>query len=100
MHTKAEAKHILVVGGAGYIGSHMVLALEEAGYIPVVLDNLVKGHRDAVLHAELIVGEMANKDLLDELFQKYHFSAVMHFASYIEVGESVLLPAKYYQTTN
>jgi UDP-glucose 4-epimerase len=95
MHTNSKA--ILVVGGAGYIGSHMVLNLRRAGYQPVVLDNLSKGHRDAVLDAELIVGEMADADLLKQLFSKYQFSTVMHFASFIEVGESVKFPAKYYQ---
>ncbi len=95
MHTKS--KYILVVGGAGYIGSHMVLILRQAGYVPIVLDNLSKGHRDAVLESELIVGDMADTTLLTELFAKYSFSAVMHFASLIEVGESVKFPAKYYQ---
>lgn len=88
---------ILVVGGAGYIGSHMVLALKQAGYQPIVLDNLSKGHRNAVLDADLIVGDMADKLFLTSLFAKYKFSAVMHFASYIEVAESVQFPAKYYQ---
>lgn len=92
-----NSRNILVVGGAGYIGSHMVLALQEAGYQAVVLDNLSTGHRDAVLNAELIVGDMADKKLLTELFATYSFSAVMHFASFIEVGESVKLPLKYYQ---
>lgn len=88
---------ILVVGGAGFIGSHMVLALQEAGLKPVVLDNLSKGHRDAVSDVELIVADMADKKQVDALFASRHFSAVMHFASFIEVGESVQFPAKYYQ---
>lgn len=92
-----NSQPILVVGGAGYIGSHMVLALQHAGYQVVVLDNLSKGHRDAVLAAELVVGDMADKKMLRELFTRHQFSAVMHFASFIEVGESVKLPAKYYQ---
>ncbi|VVC76465.1 UDP-glucose 4-epimerase [Aquicella siphonis] len=92
-----NAKAVLVVGGAGFIGSHMVLNLRRAGYQPVVLDNLSKGHRDAVLDAELIVGDMADTALLKELFARYSFAAVMHFASFIEVGESVKFPAKYYQ---
>src|SRR5579885_2681464 len=95
MHT--DSKSILVVGGAGYIGSHMVLSLKRAGYHPVVLDNLSKGHRDAVIDAELIVGDMADARLLDEIFSRYQFLAVMHFASFIEVGESVKFPARYYQ---
>ncbi|OGT58628.1 MAG: UDP-glucose 4-epimerase GalE [Gammaproteobacteria bacterium RIFCSPHIGHO2_12_FULL_42_10] len=88
---------ILVVGGAGYIGSHMVLALQEAGCHPVVLDNLSTGHRDAVRNSELIVGDQSDQALLERIFTTYTFSAVMHFASYIDVAESVLLPAKYYQ---
>jgi UDP-glucose 4-epimerase len=93
MHTKT----ILVVGGAGYIGSHMVLCLRRAGYQPVVVDNLHKGHREAVLGAELIVGDIADTDFLADVFSRYQFSAVMHFASLIEVGESVKFPARYYQ---
>lgn len=88
---------ILVVGGAGFIGSHMVLALRKAGHETVVLDNLSKGHQDAVLDAELIITDMADKKSLNALFAARHFAAVMHFASFIEVGESVRFPAKYYQ---
>lgn len=95
--TTSSLKTVLVVGGAGYIGSHMVLNLRRAGYQPVVLDNLSKGHREAVIDAELIVGDMADTELLKQVFAKYQFIAVMHFASFIEVGESVKLPAKYYQ---
>lgn len=91
------AKHVLVVGGAGFIGSHMVLALQQAGYQPIVLDNLSKGHRNAVINAPLIVGDMADSKLLHELFTTYSFAAVMHFASFIEVAESVQFPDKYYQ---
>lgn len=88
---------ILVIGGAGYIGSHMVLKLNEHGYRVIVLDNLSKGHADAVINAELIIGDMADKNLLSTIFTKNSISAVMHFAAFIEVGESVKLPAKYYQ---
>lgn len=88
---------ILIVGGAGYIGSHMVDCLERAGYMPIVLDDLSTGHRDAVHNAELIVGDIADSKLLDDLFTKHQFAAVMHFASFIQVGESVVNPAKYYQ---
>lgn len=88
---------ILVVGGAGYIGSHMVLSLRQAGYETVVLDNLSKGHRDAVHDAELIQADIADARVLHELFTQREFAAVMHFASFIEVGESVRLPIKYYQ---
>jgi len=92
-----DALPILIVGGAGYIGSHMVLTLQQAGYTPIVLDNLVKGHGDAVRSAGLIVGTMQDEHLLEQLFSQHRFAAVMHFASFIEVGESVKNPLKYYE---
>jgi UDP-glucose 4-epimerase len=91
---------ILVTGGAGYIGSHAVLALQQAGYGVVVLDNLVYGHRELVeqvLQAELVVGDTNDRPLLDQLFASHDIAAVMHFAAYINVGESVTNPAKYYR---
>jgi UDP-glucose 4-epimerase len=90
-------KNILVVGGAGYIGSHMTAFLSQMGYTPIVLDDLSTGHRDAVLDAELIEGTLADTALLDTLFSRRKFTAVMHFASFIQVGESVKSPEKYYQ---
>ncbi|NEO80315.1 NAD-dependent epimerase/dehydratase family protein, partial [Moorena sp. SIO4G3] len=81
---------VLVTGGAGYIGSHAVLALLEAGYNVVVLDNLVYGHRDIVedvLKVKLVVGDTNDRVLLDNLFSDYDISAVMHFAAYAYVGE-------------
>ncbi len=92
-----NTRTVLVVGGAGFIGSHMVLKLEQAGFQPVVLDNLKKGHRDAVIGAELIVGDIADKELLTQLFTKYQFCGVMHFASFIDVRESFSAPLSYYQ---
>lgn len=89
-------KNILVVGGAGYIGSHMVWLLGQRGVNVVTLDNLSAGHRDAVLHGELVVGDMADRAVLDRVLSSRRFDAVMHFASYIQVGESVTDPAKYY----
>jgi UDP-glucose 4-epimerase len=91
---------ILVTGGAGYIGSHAVLALQQAGYEVVVLDNLVYGHRDIVenvLKVELITGEIGDRALLDQVFATHNIAAVMHFAAYAYVGESVTEPAKYYR---
>jgi UDP-glucose 4-epimerase len=91
---------ILVTGGAGYIGSHTVLALKEAGYQVVILDNLVYGHRDVVeasLQVELITGDIGDRRLLKEIFAKYAIAGVLHFAAYAYVGESVTNPAKYYQ---
>lgn len=91
---------ILVTGGAGYIGSHAVLALQHAGYQVVVLDNLVYGHRDIVekvLKVELVVGDTNDRTLLDQLFSSREIAAVMHFAAYAYVGESVTDPDKYYR---
>lgn len=91
---------ILVTGGAGYIGSHAVLALKGAGYEVVVLDNLSNGHREIVeevLQVKLIVGDMSDRALLDKIFSTHNIAAVMHFAAYIAVGESVTEPAKYYR---
>jgi UDP-glucose 4-epimerase len=91
---------ILVTGGAGYIGSHAVLALKQAGYDVIVLDNLSYGHRELVeqvLQVELIVGDTSDRALLDQIFTTHNITAVMHFAAYIAVGESVTDPAKYYQ---
>ncbi len=90
---------ILVTGGAGYIGSHAVLALKHAGYEVVVLDNLVYGHRDLVekLQVKLIVGDLCDRTLLDDLFNNHNISAVMHFAAYAYVGESVTNPSIYYR---
>ena len=90
---------ILVTGGAGYIGSHAVLSLQQAGYHVVVLDNLVYGHREIaeeILKVELIVGDTTDRALLDNLFASRDIAAVMHFAAYAYVGESVTDPAKYY----
>jgi len=97
--TQTKTK-ILVTGGAGYIGSHAVLALQQAGYEAIVLDNLVYGHRElveTVLKAELVVGDTCDRALLDQLFTRHQISAVMHFAAYAYVGESVTDPAKYYR---
>lgn len=91
---------ILVTGGAGYIGSHAVLALQQAGYGVVVLDNLVYGHRELVeevLKVELVVGDTNDRPLLDKLFATHDIAAAMHFAAYAYVGESVSDPAKYYR---
>ncbi|MEA5597293.1 UDP-glucose 4-epimerase GalE [Rivularia sp. UHCC 0363] len=95
-----EKPTILVTGGAGYIGSHTVLALKQAGYEVLILDNLVYGHRDLVeqvLKVELIEGDTINRDLLDKLFATRDIAAVMHFSAYAYVGESVTDPAKYYR---
>jgi len=89
--------NILVVGGAGYIGSHMVWLLGQMGARATVLDDLSSGHRDAVIDAELVHGSLADEALLELVLAKGRFDAVMHFASFIQVGESVRDPAKYYR---
>jgi len=88
---------ILVVGGAGYIGSHMVAALRRGDSQVVVLDDLSGGSPEAVGNAEFVVGSIADKALLDALFRSHRFDAVMHFASFIEVARSVREPAAYYR---
>lgn len=87
---------ILVVGGAGYIGSHMVKMLAAQGYSVTTLDNLSTGYLDAVSAGEFIQVDLADREVLATLFARQPFDAVMHFASYIQVGESVKEPAKYY----
>ncbi len=90
---------ILVTGGAGYIGSHAALALKKAGYGVVVLDNLAYGHPEIikdVVQVELVVGDTNDRALLEQLFTTHNIAAVMHFAAYIAVGESVQEPGKYY----
>lgn len=89
---------ILIVGGAGYIGSHMVKMLSQDGHQVVALDNLSTGFAEAARFAEtLIVGDLADPALLDQLFTDYQFDAVMHFAAASLVGESIGNPAKYYR---
>ncbi|HPF59025.1 MAG TPA: UDP-glucose 4-epimerase GalE [Candidatus Competibacteraceae bacterium] len=89
--------HVLVVGGAGYIGSHMVKLLVQRGFEVTVLDNLSTGHRDSVREARFVLGDLFERDILEDLCRKTRFDGVMHFASYIQVGESVREPAKYYR---
>jgi UDP-glucose 4-epimerase len=88
---------ILIVGGAGYIGSHMVKYLGQRDCQVTTLDNLSNGYKNSVLYGELIEGDLANQSLLKQVFSNHRFDAVMHFASDIQVGESITNPAKYYQ---
>ena len=90
-------KSILVTGGAGYIGSHAARELARSGYRPITLDNLSKGHEQAVLDGDFIRGELADEELLESIFQKHSVDAVMHFAALCEVGESVENPRRYYE---
>ncbi len=87
---------ILVVGGAGYIGSHMVKLLGDREHVPVTFDSLIGGSRDAVLGGQVVIGDLADKNALRQVFRDHAFDAVMHFASFIQVGESVRNPSKYY----
>lgn len=88
---------ILVVGGAGYIGSHMTKLLLDCGHEAVVMDNLSSGFRDAVPGGEFIKGDLCDRALLDALFSTRRIDGVMHFASFIQVGESVAHPSEYYR---
>lgn len=88
---------VLVTGGAGYIGSHAVRALKQAGDEVVVLDNLIYGHKELAQGEPLIVGDLRDEALLRRVFSEHRFDAVMHFAAYAYVGESVQNPAKYYR---
>jgi len=88
---------VLVVGGAGYIGSHVNKVLNRRRYKTVVFDNLVYGHREFVKWGEFILGNLSNKEQLRLCFKNYPIKAVMHFSAFTYVGESVLEPAKYYQ---
>lgn len=89
--------NVLVVGGAGYIGSHCVRQLQEAGHRPVVLDNLVFGHRKAVsADVTFYEGDLGDRAFVVNLLQKESIEVVMHFAAFAYVGESVEDPLKYY----
>jgi UDP-glucose-4-epimerase GalE len=89
-------KTVLVTGGAGYIGSHAVKALTAAGHRPIVLDNLSRGHRDAVLCPDFIQADLTDRGAVDGVFKRHRVDAVMHFAALTYVGESVEDPARYY----
>ena len=88
---------VLVVGGAGYVGSHAVAMLVQAGHEVVVYDNLSEGHRAAVPEGKLIVGDLVERDKLEQVLQEHSVEAVMHFAASCYVGVSVTDPAQYYQ---
>jgi UDP-glucose-4-epimerase GalE len=88
---------VLVTGGAGYIGSHAAKALSRAGYRVVVFDNLMAGHREAVKFGELVEGDITDGGAVRAALQRYDVGAVMHFAAYLDVGESVRAPVKYYR---
>ncbi len=87
---------ILVVGGAGYIGSHVNKELNKRGYETIVYDNLLYGHIESVKWGNFILGDIGDLDQLRLVFTRYNIEAVMHFSAFIQVGESVKLPEKYY----
>jgi UDP-arabinose 4-epimerase len=91
------SQSVLVTGGAGYIGSHACKILARAGYQPVVFDNLSRGHRQAVRWGPLVEGDLADRERLVMALQTHSVSAVVHFAAYAYVGESVADPALYYR---
>lgn len=91
------ASNILVTGGAGYIGSHACKALAEQGYVPITIDNLIYGHRWAVQWGPFIEGDLADSELLRQVMRDYEVQAVMHFAAYAYVGESMQDPGKYFR---
>ena len=97
MSGETSSAKVLVTGGAGYIGSHVVKALVDAGHEVFVLDNLSTGHEWAVGGGDLIVGDVGDQAMLAPLFNAHRFDAVLHFAAHIWVGESVRDPVKYYR---
>ena len=88
---------VLLCGGAGYIGSNMTALLSKQGYQPIVFDNFSKGHRAAISDTELVKGDLNDYELLVDTLKKFNIEAVMHFAAFIEVGESIQTPLKYYK---
>jgi UDP-glucose 4-epimerase len=93
-------ENILVTGGAGYIGSHIVRDLGQKGFNPIVYDNLSTGNRENVLCGEFILGDLKDTDLLEETIKKYNIKSVIHFAASIVVEESVSQPLKYYENNS
>jgi UDP-arabinose 4-epimerase len=91
------SQSVLVTGGAGYIGSHACKVLARAGYLPVVFDNFSRGHREAVRWGPLVEGDLADRERLIHAIKAHRVTAVMHFAAFAFVGESVADPAIYYR---
>jgi len=96
MWGRRDLMRILVTGGAGFIGSHTVLRLAASGHDCVVLDNLINGHQDAVLHGPLLVGDVRDTDRLTAILEKERIDGVIHFAAFIEAGASVSDPLRFW----
>jgi len=97
MSVRCDNAAVLVTGGAGYIGSHTCKALAQAGFVPVTVDNLVYGHRSAVRWGPFIEGDLADRELLDQVIREHPIRAVIHFAAYAYVGESMYAPGRYFE---
>jgi UDP-glucose 4-epimerase len=95
--SQSACMRILVSGGAGYIGSHVVKTLGEGGHTVLTYDNLSYGHAEAVLCGDLVIGDLSDTQRIKETFEKFKPDAVMHFAAFIVVPESVREPVRYYQ---
>jgi len=93
----ADARTVLVTGGAGYIGSHAAKALSRAGHKVVVYDNLVAGHREAIKYGAFVEGEIGDVAAVRDAIRRHRIFAVMHFAAFLDVGESTREPARYYR---
>jgi len=93
----ASSRAVLVTGGAGYIGSHAAKALSRAGYAVLVYDNLIAGHRGAVKYGTLVEGDITDVAAVRDALRRHDIFAVMHFAAFLDVGESVREPARYYR---
>ena len=96
-HRLSEGVRVLVTGGAGYIGSHGCKALAKAGMVPVVYDNLSRGHADAVRWGPLVVADVRDRARLEKVLRAERIEAVIHFAALAYVGESVREPQRYYE---
>jgi UDP-glucose-4-epimerase GalE len=93
----AETRAVLVTGGAGYIGSHAAKALKQAGYRVVVYDNLDAGHRGALRFGDFVQGDISDVASVRDALRRHEIFGVMHFAAFLDVGESVRDPARYYR---